>query len=392
MKNPSGSYGAPGLRQPGRVVAEVRRLVVGDARVGVVDVGVVVPVRQHRRAEPADVGVGGLRGAGREGRGVLHGGERVAVHERRVARVDVADLAAQGVDGDPRFEKARGPGGLDLREQVVHPGRGEGLVGDVRGGPEGLAGERPVGAGVALVDRDRGAARVGEHGVAVAAAGSGVRRRRRHVVQQPGQLAVEGPRGPGPRAGEQQDRSVGVLLPAERLERRPELGVGVGRPVLPGLDHLRGGRDRPLQVHRLERGRGRGLEVERRDDAEVPAAPAAQRPEQVGLLLRARRADGSVGGDHLHRGDRVAGQPHGRGSARRPHRRASARRYRRWRTTRRRSPVPGRSGRRTPGPGRRRRRPWRCVPVVVTPFIGRQSITRRRGSAAARPARVAVAT
>ena len=204
-------------------------------------------------------------------------------------------------------------GGLDLREQVVHPGRGQGLVGDVRGGPEGLAGERPVRAGVALVDRDRGAARVGEHGVAVAAAGTRVRRRRRHVVQQPGQLAVEGPRGPGPRAGEQQDRSVGVLLPAERLEGRPELGVGVGRPVLPRLDHLRRGRDRPLQVHRLERGRGRGLEVERRDDAEVPAAPAAQRPEQVGLLLRARRADGSVGRDHLHRGDRVAGQPHGAG-------------------------------------------------------------------------------
>ena len=48
-------------------------------------------------------------------------------------------------------------------------------------------------------------------------------------------------------------------------------------------------------------------ELERGDDAEVPAA-AAQRPEQVLVLVLARDEDAAVGGDHLGAHEVVARQ------------------------------------------------------------------------------------
>ena len=50
-----------------------------------------------------------------------------------------------------------------------------------------------------------------------------------------------------------------------------------------------------------------GLKQERRDDAEI-ATPAAQRPEEVGVLLGARRQQLAFGADDLEREDVVAGQ------------------------------------------------------------------------------------
>ena len=52
-----------------------------------------------------------------------------------------------------------------------------------------------------------------------------------------------------------------------------------------------------------------GREVQRRDDAEVPAARAAQRPEQVGLLVLVAAHLAPVGQDHLGCAQRVGGQP-----------------------------------------------------------------------------------
>ena len=48
---------------------------------------------------------------------------------------------------------------------------------------------------------------------------------------------------------------------------------------------------------------------ERRDHAEMSAAAAPERPEQVGLVRRARGDDAAVREHHPHRGHRVAGQP-----------------------------------------------------------------------------------
>ena len=67
------------------------------------------------------------------------------------------------------------------------------------------------------------------------------------------------------------------------------------------------------------------LDLERGDDPEVAAA-AAQRPEQVGLVVGVDAAELAVGGDELDRGDAVrrTGRACGRTSRRR--RRASSRR------------------------------------------------------------------
>ncbi len=50
------------------------------------------------------------------------------------------------------------------------------------------------------------------------------------------------------------------------------------------------------------------LELDRRDDAEVPVA-AAKRPEQVGLTLGIDASRTPVGGDDFDRGDAVRLEP-----------------------------------------------------------------------------------
>src|SRR5262249_22824218 len=75
--------------QVGGVGSEVGLLVVRDRGVGVVDVRARAPARLHRHAEATDVRRGAAGRAGVVRRGVLHGGQRPAVTERRVRGADV---------------------------------------------------------------------------------------------------------------------------------------------------------------------------------------------------------------------------------------------------------------------------------------------------------------
>ena len=69
--------------------------------------------------------------------------------------------------------------------------------------------------------------------------------------------------------------------------------------------------------------------LEARDDPEVAAAPAAQRPEQVRVAARVDPAQPPVGRDHHEADDVVGGQPAARARRGRSRRRARARRTRR---------------------------------------------------------------
>jgi len=89
-------------------------------------------------------------------------------------------------------------------------------------------------------------------------------------------------------------------------ERRVDAVGGVRGPALPGGDD--GGRLRglPLQAERRA-GRGRhGAQRQRRDDAELPPAGAAQRPEQVGMVVGVALDDAAVGEDDPRRDEPVA--------------------------------------------------------------------------------------
>ena len=92
----------------------------------------------------------------------------------------------------------------------------------------------------------------------------------------------------------------------ERLGRRGRQGAPTGHLIgrfgdEPAVEaqHLRGAGKR-VQQHPAEHYRADGVqrELKRCDDAEVPAA-AAQPPEQLGVISRAGRQEGPVGGDHV---------------------------------------------------------------------------------------------
>ena len=99
----------------------------------------------------------------------------------------------------------------------------------------------------------------------------------------------------------------------------------------------RGAPRRPARTGRTGRPRRprerEEVELDRRDDAEVAAA-AAQRPEEVGLVVGVDAAERAVGGDELDRGDAVRLQGRACGPASPCRRRASSRRRRRRATSR----------------------------------------------------------
>ena len=98
------------------------------------------------------------------------------------------------------------------------------------------------------------------------------------------------------------------------LQQRGERGVRLRRPRLPGRDRVRAGRERAAEP----RGAGGAMhpQLEARDDAEVAAAPAAQRPEQVLVAAPVDPAQPAVGRHHHDAGHVVGGQaPGARGEA-----------------------------------------------------------------------------
>ena len=100
-----------------------------------------------------------------------------------------------------------------------------------------------------------------------------------------------GERRPGGR-GEQRDERRQLLRRA--VHQRPAAAQRLAR-LRPRVD------EHPAVDHRAD---PPAAERELRDDAEVPTA-AAQRPEQVGVLLRARPHDAAVGKDDLGGDERV---------------------------------------------------------------------------------------
>ncbi len=83
----------------------------------------------------------------------------------------------------------------------------------------------------------------------------------------------------------------------------------IGGPSLPGLDDRGCVRVWPDQVQR-RRGRRRDRpEDQQRHDSELTAASAAQRPEQVVVLVLVALHDATVRQDHLRADELVAGEP-----------------------------------------------------------------------------------
>ena len=72
-----------------------------------------------------------------------------------------------------------------------------------------------------------------------------------------------------------------------------------GRPDLPGADDLGGVSVRPDQVKCRRWRRRDGTEDQGRDDAEVAAAGAAQRPEQVRFIVLVALDNAAIRQDHL---------------------------------------------------------------------------------------------
>jgi hypothetical protein len=85
------------------------------------------------------------------------------------------------------------------------------------------------------------------------------------------------------------------------------VGCG-GCPGLPGRHHRGGGGRRPGQLEDRGRGRGEGAKDEGGDHAEVAAAGAAQRPEQLPVVVLVAFDDAPVRQDDLHPEQAVAGQ------------------------------------------------------------------------------------
>ena len=83
---------------------------------------------------------------------------------------------------------------------------------------------------------------------------------------------------------------------------------GSSRVHRPRANHLGGALAVPQQHAGVHVGDRQQLELERDDDAEVAAA-AAQRPEQLGVVLGVGAHHRAVGGHHLHRADRLAASP-----------------------------------------------------------------------------------
>ena len=92
-------------------------------------------------------------------------------------------------------------------------------------------------------------------------------------------------------------------------ERNAEAVVDERRPALPGVEHLRRIVPRPghrAGDHLADRVHAEG---EGGGDPEVPAATAAQRPEEIGMLLLAGAQRPAIGVDQLDGDEVVAGEP-----------------------------------------------------------------------------------
>ena len=80
-----------------------------------------------------------------------------------------------------------------------------------------------------------------------------------------------------------------------------------GDPLAPGVQHLGRALEREEHDAGVDLADREQVELERGDDAEVAAA-AAQRPEELGLVVAVDAAQLAVGGDELDRGDAVRRQ------------------------------------------------------------------------------------
>ena len=104
---------------------------------------------------------------------------------------------------------------------------------------------------------------------------------------------------------------LGDLVDRRELEDPPDRGDLVGHrpdPVPPGVEHLGRPLPREEQRSRVDLRDRVEAELERGHDAEVAAA-AAERPEELGLVVGVHAAERAVGGDELDRGDAVREQP-----------------------------------------------------------------------------------
>ena len=103
-------------------------------------------------------------------------------------------------------------------------------------------------------------------------------------------------------------RTVGLgAAGGERQDRHQRVGR-VRREVLPRVDGGRRLRPGPGGEEVRGAAHGRDLQRQARDDAELAAAPAAEGPEQVGVVARVDGAQPSVGGDHRQGHHVVAGE------------------------------------------------------------------------------------
>jgi hypothetical protein len=257
---------------------------------------------------PVGRGLARRRGVGGHHHGVLELEELVAVDEGG----GVGGAAVVGAAPGHEVQLAGLPGGPSCQEGVQERFDGLGREGageELRLGTEALRlrrlGDRRLAgllAGVAQLRPEPPGLRPG-HGGQSGRGGVGA-----DVVDQlldqPGGIGLGSVEGAVDVHGR---GSVGVVAGGDLQARGQRVGCG-RRPPLPGLDDGGGEPVRPGEVHvGGDRGRGHGPEDERRHDAEVAGAGAAQRPEQVLVVVVVAGEDAAVGEDDLGPDEVVGG-------------------------------------------------------------------------------------
>ena len=105
-------------------------------------------------------------------------------------------------------------------------------------------------------------------------------------------------------------QELGDVLERWELEQPPDRGHLLGHarnPLAPGVQDLGGAIEREEENARVDLADGEQVELERRDDAEVAAA-AAQRPEQLGLVVAIGPQEPAIRGHELDRRHAARGQ------------------------------------------------------------------------------------
>ena len=137
-------------------------------------------------------------------------------------------------------------------------------------------------------------------------------RRRHRVGTHPADQLAEELRGVGLAVEHAADHLDPGLPPVVADGGQPQGGVEllerVGGICLPGPDHRDGRGRRPDQVEDRGRRGGEGAEYQRGDHAEVAAAGAAQRPEELTVMVLVAFDDATISQDDLCPEQVVAGQ------------------------------------------------------------------------------------